>query len=398
MSKNRQRSSSGSPGKSPIDVLIAKYGLAGILITSLLSVLGVGLTAYFGYLGIRIQIEGPIKATQAAETRNTQVALATISLLANTPLYQQKTLTPQITPTLNIQSGDEVIIFHSLQKDGTYEIYLMENGGEPIALTSNTSKDMFPSVSVEGKIVFGSDRTDNSEIYTINMRGTDESRLTATTAQNWYPVWSPDGRQIAFVSDRDGDNEIYVMQADGTQQTRLTSNKADDADPAWSPDGRQIAFSSTRDGDDDIYVMQADGTNVVRLTDAKGYDNHPSWSPEGSKIVFASFRDGNWEIYVMKYDGTGLARLTSNSFDDRDPSWSPDGNQIAFSTNRSGDYEIYTMRPDGTNPHRLTVNDTSDFGPNWSYIFLLRPTPVFITRTPEPPPATWTVEPPPAPP
>src|SRR5687767_3392148 len=60
---------------------------------------------------------------------------------------------------------------------------------------------------------------------------------------------------IAFQSNRDGNNEIYVMNGDGSGLTNLTDNPADDFGPVWSPDGKKIIFSSNRDGNYDIYVM-----------------------------------------------------------------------------------------------------------------------------------------------
>ncbi|MEM5796673.1 MAG: hypothetical protein AAGU23_10450, partial [Bacillota bacterium] len=54
---------------------------------------------------------------------------------------------------------------------------------------------------------------------------------------------------IAFDSDRDGSREIYSMAPDGSGQVNLTNNPADDFDPVWSPDGTQIAFVSNRETD-----------------------------------------------------------------------------------------------------------------------------------------------------
>jgi len=56
--------------------------------------------------------------------------------------------------------------------------------------------------------------------------------------------------QIVFDAWRDveGDGEIYVMTADGTDQVRLTNSPEWDIWPVWSPDGSEIAFTSTRDG------------------------------------------------------------------------------------------------------------------------------------------------------
>lgn len=96
---------------------------------------------------------------------------------------------------------------------------------------------------------------------------------------NRYPSWSPDGRKIAFVSERDGNSEIYMMNADGSDVTRLTDHSADDWGASWSPDGRKIAFVSDRDGNDEIYMMNADGTNVTRLTNNPGVDKFPVWQP-----------------------------------------------------------------------------------------------------------------------
>jgi dipeptidyl aminopeptidase/acylaminoacyl peptidase len=63
--------------------------------------------------------------------------------------------------------------------------------------------------SEEGQIAFmhatsfnGSDI--EADIYTINVDGTAERRLTDTPGLDGFPTWSPDGQRLAFVSDRDG--------------------------------------------------------------------------------------------------------------------------------------------------------------------------------------------------
>ena len=220
-----------------------------------------------------------------------------------------------------------------------------------------------------GVIAFQSNRDGNYEIYVMNGDGSGLTNLTNNPADDGEPVWSPDGKQILFTSNRDGNNEIYVMNADGSAPTNLTNNPAHDIFPKWSADGTQIGFSSDRDGNDGIYVMNADGSNVKRLTDEPGDNVFPRWSPDGKMIVFVfGHGSGTYEIYLMNADGSNRTPLTNSpgsQDDNMGANWSLAGKQIIFWSSRDGNPEIYVMNADGTDQTRLTNHEADDSEPMW---------------------------------
>ena len=249
-------------------------------------------------------------------------------------------------------------------RDGNFEIYSMDvDGGGQTRLTENPAEDFSPAWSPDGtRLAFVSTRDGNAEIYVMNADGTGQTRLTNNPDSDLSPAWSPNGLQIGFVSNRDGNDEIYLMNPDGSNQTNLTQSAGDDSSFSFSPDGSMIVFSSAReDADFDIYAMNAAGKAVVRLTTTPGADINPSWSAR--QISFQSNRDDNDEVYSMAFGGGNQTRLTNNPELDVDPTQSSDGNRIVFATARDGNLELYSMNADGTGLVRLTNNNAADVQP-----------------------------------
>jgi Tol biopolymer transport system component len=124
-------------------------------------------------------------------------------------------------------------------------------------------------------------------------------QLTRHDASDMWPVWSPDGQEIAFASMRGGNFDIWVIPSTGGEARQLTSHPADDQWPEWSPDGKWLVFASRREpGGFRIWRMPAEGGQPELLTEGGA----PLWPRSGTGIYFFRFAEGIpptlWELSV----------------------------------------------------------------------------------------------------
>ena len=93
------------------------------------------------------------------------------------------------------------------------------------------------------------------------------------------PVYSPDGQKILFTRELDGNNpsDIWMVNLDGSDPHRVTSNPAREMDPTWSPDGTWFAFVRGDFNQPSVVIERADGSNEVTLTKPGAREGHPCW-------------------------------------------------------------------------------------------------------------------------
>ena len=264
----------------------------------------------------------------------------------------------------------------------TGDLFTVDAGGDgaPQQLTSTPEPEAQSAFAPDGARIAYRRRattstTDPLQVWVMAADGSAQHRVSGSDVQDTQPGWSPDGQQLVFRrTPRGGGNpagDVWIMRADGTDvRPVILSATADERYPVLSPDGTRIAFTSNRDGNDyEIYVAGADGSNPRALTDHPGYDSAPSWSPDGQQIAFERGAvlddDPSKDIWVMAADGTGQHQLTATAGVDEGPAWAPAGDAIAFTSGRQGTPDIFRMGVDGSNPQPVVTLEGLQESPDW---------------------------------
>lgn len=195
-----------------------------------------------------------------------------------------------------------------------YDIYVATLDGRIVRkLTEETGYDAEATVNWKrGKIIFTSKASGDLDLWSMNVDGSEKSRITTTEGYDGGAFFSPDGLRIVWRAhhpspgaDLDryrqllADNltapmkmELFVSNADGSEAKQITSFGCASFAPQFTPDGRRIIFASNRNKCDsrefELFLIDVDGRNLRQITSFGGFTSFPEFSPDGKRLVFTS--------------------------------------------------------------------------------------------------------------
>ena len=261
-----------------------------------------------------------------------------------------KRLTEDLNDYRGLSLSKESDQLVTVQSQTLTNVFLAPRGNyaRPVQITSGAGRYVDLSWTPEGRVLFATDASGNSDIWEMGADGGDHAQLTAGAGRNYSPVSTPDGRHVLFHSNPSGKWQVWRMNRDGSSPVRLTGDDGNSNWPAPTPDGRWVVYERTGEGSlTNLYKVPLEGGEPVRLTQQLSV--RPAVSPDGRLVAHWYKTEGPnslWQIALTPPAGG----LPSRIFDV--PQNEADGNSVIRWTHDSRGV-IYTDYRDGVTNLRL---------------------------------------------
>jgi serine/threonine protein kinase len=217
---------------------------------------------------------------------------------------------------------------------------------------------------VERRAIAADNMPANRELWTIDTRGGNPVRVAGHAANDWNPVWAPDGRWLYFLSNRSGSMALWRIAID--EASGVTSGEPQ---PLTAPAWYVADFGLSADGSVGVYSSLTSTANVYQvgfdpktatvkgeikaITSGSNDFFYLDVTSDGRQVVVATSSRTREDLYVVTVADGSMRQLTNDFDRDRWPRWSPDGRQIYFFSDRRG-YNIYRINADASGLRQVT--------------------------------------------
>lgn len=293
------------------------------------------------------------------------------------------------------------------------------------SLTDWEGKDLWPSMTAQGRLYFASDEV-NGEYNLYTFDGGQKRNLTSFDRSVWYPQVNAGGTHIAFVMDYqlhvydigsgntskvpvrmgmssvlEKDNRfavagnitafdispdkqkiafisrgvLFVSDIKGKFISRIPTDDAERVtEVAWMKDNKRLIYGQTKNGWKNIFITQADAKGTPRqLTQTEAHNRDFVMNSDRSKMAWYAGRD---KVMLMDLNAMSSRIIAEDElwgFQNGGMHFSPDGDWIAYNATRNFEKEVILVHiPTGKSINlthtRVSENDPY-FSPDGKYVY-----------------------------
>ncbi len=209
-------------------------------------------------------------------------------------------------------SPNGVLAYHESSADS--ELKVFDRNGNVIAIPGPLAAYNDPRFSPDDKsiaVTVRDPKTEKSDIWVFPMSGGQPARITFGPDDYW-PVWSPDGKEIAYAAIENGHFSIRRRLLDGSKPEEiLYTNDAyvNGAVLDWSPDGKYLSLDLlSKEGVYSNWILPLGKREAFRppaTANVSADEFDGIFSPDGRWQAYFSYESGRPEVYVVPFLSTG---------------------------------------------------------------------------------------------
>lgn len=191
------------------------------------------------------------------------------------------------------------------------------------------------------------------EVFVTSVEGGQTKRITNTPQQERMIEWSPDGKTLVYAAERNNSwdiyqatvsrkDEPYFYAATVIKEEPLIATSAEEFQPKFSPDGKEIAYVEERN----ILKVYNLASKKSRTLLPEGHNHSYSdgdwsfqWSPDNKWIITDDQRNYFFSsnAALIKADGSQSILYPINSgFGEGNTKWAMDGKMMTWTSDREG--------------------------------------------------------------
>jgi len=195
------------------------------------------------------------------------------------------------------------------------------------------------------------------EIFVSSVETGRTKRVTNTPWQERSVQFSPDGRSLVYAAERDSSWNVYMTTIDQKDEPYffastvldekpVVATTAEEYQPTFSPDGKEVAYLENRVVLKVINLASRQTRTILTADHNYSYadgDQYYTWSPDGKWfLVQFGLHDRIFTPHVglISSDGKGeLHDLTQSGYDNFGPKWVMEGKAMIWASDREGTRE-----------------------------------------------------------
>jgi eukaryotic-like serine/threonine-protein kinase len=233
-------------------------------------------------------------------------------------------------------SGNGVLVFRTGGIGGSTELESFDRSGKKVGSVGPSGDYLNPELSPDGRRVAAERRSAHGDldIYLLELSGGTARRFTFNPADDYFPVWSPDGSHVVFASSRNGSYGLYQKPSSrpGNEEPLLTNAASDVAPYRLTAAGGLLVYRMVNaKGFNDVWAfpLLGDRKPFPVLHSEEFSQSFPDLSPDGGWVAYSSNETGRYEVYIQRFPKAGAKSQVSTSGGVY-PRWSHDGRELFY--------------------------------------------------------------------